>query len=578
MAAIQLAKSILKTAHRQSKMSFPGVFVAAAFWGFLCPAFGQNLAQPDQHSSDREREFAVIGGRVLNAETGIGLPKATVALYSVNTRRSWRPLAAKTNDEGEYQILDVPPGRYRIFGTRTGFVRQSFSRNPSHGTNSAGTPVAVRPGQVLPDIDFYLIPGGVIEGQVFDTDYDPLSRVKVSLQRVRTVGGKRTLASVANASTDDRGLYRLFGIPPGRYYLSATYRPFEVPRGEKATPVPTYYPGVASPQQATEIDVHPGAQYTGADMVLVEARSYSLSGTLVDPEGSPLASVRVHCRKPAGEGWAGERAGGATTDTAGNFEVMNLVPGEYLLSASSDQAGGTLLGSAAVTVSNRDVRGSLLVLGNGAEIQGKIVAEGSDAELDPREVSLHVVPEEIIPPVFMRQIAEMNEDSTFQISQIPPGSARLTVSVLPGNFYPKSIRFRGMDVVDRAFSVNGSDRITRVEVVVSPEGAQLAGVVEDDETGEATPGATVVIFSSSRAKRTAHSRFTRTTQADQDGNFSLSGIVPGEYVACAVINHEAGAEDDPSYLSAMEKSCERVELGKNATHTETLVAIPLASY
>ena len=471
-----------------------------------------------------------------------------------------------------------PRGGIGSLGLERGFVRQSYSRNPSQGTNSSGTPVVVRPGQVLPDIDFYLVPGGVIEGQVFDTDYDPLSRVKVSLQRVRTVGGNRTLTSVATTGTDDRGLYRLFGIPPGRYYLSATYRPFEMPRGEKATPVPTYYPGVPSPQQATEIDVHPGAQYTGADMVLVEARSYSLSGTLVDPEGSSLASVRVHCRKPASEGWAGVAAGGATTDAAGNFEVMNLVPGEYLLSASSSQTGRILLGSAAVTVRNRDVRGSLLVLGHGAEIQGKIVAEGSDAELDPREVSLHVVPEEIIPPVFNRQMAEMNEDSTFQISQIPPGSARLTVSVLPGNFYPKSIRFRGMDVVDRAFSVNGSDRITRVELVVSPEGAQLAGVVEDDETGEAAPGATVLIFSTNRAKRTAHSRFTRTTQADQDGNFSLSGIVPGEYVACAVISHEAGAEDDRSYLSSMDKSCERVELGRNATQTKTLVAVPRASY
>ena len=135
-----------------------------------------------------------------------------------------------------------------------------------------------------------------------------------------------------------------------------------------------------------------------------------------------------------------------------------------------------------------------------------------------------------------------------------------------------------MDAVEQPFVLHGNERISRVEVVVSPEGAQLAGVVEDDDTGEAAPGATVLIFSSNRAKRKAHSRFTRTTQADQDGNFSIGGIVPGGYTVCAVIHHEAGAEHDPSYLSAMEKSCERVELGKNATHTEALVAVPLASY
>ena len=56
--------------------------------------------------------------------------------------------------------------------------------------------------------------------------------------------GKRTLVAVANARTDDRGIYRLFGIPPDSYYPSATYRHFEMPREHGQTPVPTYYPGL----------------------------------------------------------------------------------------------------------------------------------------------------------------------------------------------------------------------------------------------------------------------------------------------------------------------------------------------
>ena len=66
--------------------------------------------------------------------------------------------------------------------------------------------------------------------------------VGVSLSRVRSVQGKRTLVAVANARTDDRSFYRLFGIPPDGHYLGATYRHFEMPREHGQTPVSTYYP------------------------------------------------------------------------------------------------------------------------------------------------------------------------------------------------------------------------------------------------------------------------------------------------------------------------------------------------
>ncbi len=520
------------------------------------------------------RRLAVIAGKVLSAETGVGLPKATVALYSTDNRRSQRPLAAKTNDKGEYQVLGVAPGRYRIFASRNGYVRQSFSRDPGRGRVSGGTPVVLRPGQVLRNVDFHLTPAGVIEGRIFDEDYEPLSRVNVSLSRVRTIRGKRTLTSVANARTDDRGIYRLFGIPPGGYYLSATYRPFEMPRGQAATPVVTYYPGVLTLQEATRVDVSPGPRFTGGDLVLREARSYTVRGAVVDAGGSPVDAVRVYCRNQSSEGWASEAAGRATVDRAGNFEVMNLVPGEYLLSAYANQSGRALMGVAPVSVRGEDVEHVVLALGDGAEIQGRVSVEDSGQELDPPRFSVHVVPEEVIPPVFLERIAEVNENGTFQLTQVPPGSARMAVDLPPGNFFVESIRLGGMEVADRPFTVGAEQQISGVRVVVSSEGAQFGGDVRDDNTGEPATGATVILYSTDRNKRTLGSRFTKITQTDQEGLFSLSGIVPGKYVVCALNGHESGAETDPSYLAKIEESCEKTELAPNENVTNELAAIP----
>ena len=555
-------------------MSCRSVFLSVGLLGCSVASYGQNSSLATAGPNDAEPQLAVIAGKVLSAETGVGLPKATVALYSADNRRSQRPLAAKTNDKGEYQLLGVPPGRYRIFASRNGYVRQSFSRDPSQGRVSGGTPVALGPGQVLRDVDFHLTPAGVIEGRIFAEDYEPASRVNVSLSRVRTIRGKRTLTPVANARTDDRGIYRLFGIPPGGYYLSATYRPFEMPRGQAATPVVTYYPGVLTPQEATRVDVPPGARFTGADLVLREARSYTVRGAVVGAGDSSVAAVRIYCRQRSSEGWASEAAGRATTDRAGNFEVINLIPGEYLLSAYANQSGRALMGMASLSVRGEDVEHVVLALGDGSEIQGRVSLEDSDQELDPSRISVHVVPEEVIPPVFLERIADVNENGTFQLTQVPPGSARMAVDLPPGNFFVESIRLGGMEIADRPFTVGADQQITGLRVVVSSEGAQFGGGVWDDDTGDPASGATVILYSTDRNKRTVGSRFTKITQTDQEGRFSLGGIVPGKYVVCALKGHESGAETDPSLLDKVAESCERTELAPNENATNELAAIP----
>src|SRR5206468_5450232 len=85
-----------------------------------------------------------------------------------------------------------------------------------------GTPVTLADGQELATIDLRVVRGGVITGRVLDEDGEPLARAVVTVQRYQYVRGERQLSPAGGDQTDDRGQYRVFGLPPGDYYVSAT--------------------------------------------------------------------------------------------------------------------------------------------------------------------------------------------------------------------------------------------------------------------------------------------------------------------------------------------------------------------
>ncbi len=105
--------------------------------------------------------------------------------------------------------------------------------------------------------------------------------------------------------------------------------------------------------------------------------------------------------------------------------------------------------------------------------------------------------------------------------------------------------------------------------------AHANGVARKEENGELVPGATVIVFSTNPERRGSHSRFTKSGQTDQEGGFSIKGIVPGEHAVCAVINHEPGSEMDPDFLKEIEKRwAKRIHLDPNQMQREDLVAYP----
>jgi hypothetical protein len=107
---------------------------------------------------------------------------------------------------------------------------------------------------------------------------------------------------VSMSQTDDRGHFRLFEVPPGSYYLSATYRSFGFPDGGGAFP-PTYYPGALSPQEASKVQVAPAAEITGINMALTEMVSFTISGKVMAGDGKPASGARLMSMRHPPEGF-----------------------------------------------------------------------------------------------------------------------------------------------------------------------------------------------------------------------------------------------------------------------------------
>jgi hypothetical protein len=159
-----------------------------------------------------------IAGRVLTADTGRPVARARVF---INAAEAPGGRGAQTDADGTYEFTELPAGRYTVNVSKTGFITLSYGqRRPLQ----AGTPLQLADGQQLGGIDFRLPRGSVIAGHVMDESGDPMPGISVQVMRYQYAQGNRQLVPSGAAQTDDQGAYRVWGLNPGEYYVSAQGR------------------------------------------------------------------------------------------------------------------------------------------------------------------------------------------------------------------------------------------------------------------------------------------------------------------------------------------------------------------
>lgn len=507
----------------------------------------------------KDEDYCTIEGVVIDARTQAPLRKASIALWG--GREGARGGVAGTTDAaGKFVIDKVPPGRYQVSVQRNGYATSMpGSGNPSSLTLS--------PGERLKGIVFRLQPAAAISGRVVDEDGDPLVYARVSLMRYRYVRGKRQLAEGGgSAMTNDRGEYRLFGVPPGRYYVSAAYqgRMMGMPLLSGARRVPgasyptTYYPGVLDPEQAMAIQIKPGEERSGIDFRLSPVQAVSVSGRVVAAAtGRPVVDVGVTL-VPRTEGFSPliarsfQRADPAT----GRFTLNNVRPGSYALGAFYRDGEVELYARQEIEVGSNDVEGVELVLSPGTRIQGRVAVEpgGGSLKLDEARVYLEPLEEDLGFGRFGD--GRIKEDGTFELRNLAPGRYSVRLYRLPEGSYLKAAHLGDLDVLSDGLTIQpGSGGI--LELLVSPAGGQVDGVVLDADK-KAHPGAAVVLVPDER-RRHREDLFLQQS-SDQNGRFSFRGVPPGEYKVFAWDKIEFGVYRDPAFLERFEDAGAKVSV------------------
>lgn len=486
-----------------------------------------------------------VSGRItIGGQPAQGI--SVIAAYFESARAEGpRTSKATTDSAGYYRIAQLAAGRYFISAVAPAFV--------------GGPPktVTLADGEEAGGIDFPLTKGGVITGRVTTADGRPVVLESVALIPVIESGDESSsgFGGMPQIITDDRGIYRAYGVAPGRYRVSAGG-----PNGMSAmigmlmrrpTPPRTFHPNASEEAEGAVVEVGSGSEVANVDITLgIGSRTYKVRGRVIDADtGKPVRdAIPIYASRKEGETFLPGMA--APTNSTGEFRFEAVRPGRYAAGA----VVGDLLNPAATTdfysektdfeIVDTDVSGLELKVRRGGSISGFVIIEGTpDPALSAKlaECSVNVVRQ-------ITDIADHDEESdeegeaffdvdsnrskigpdgAFQIRGLRPGKKQLQIAGNPA-VRLLSVERNGVPIGD-GIELGAGQHITDVRVIVEYGTAVIRGQVRFEGSGAPKDAHLMVIARSKRNTDANRAPDTKYASVDDRGAFVIEGVVSGEY-------------------------------------------------
>jgi hypothetical protein len=418
--------------------------------------------------------------------------------------------------------------------------------------------VSVRAGQDVTNLVVRLTPGGVVTGRVVDENGEPLTGAHVEVQRLSYVFGRRRLLPVESRVTDDRGEYRIFGLQPGSYFVSASStesRPGSAAirsESKKLAYVKTYYPGTTEPRQATPVYIKGGEEAT-VDLSLTPTGTVSVSGRVL---GIPPSQDVMLMLEPSGEEGGPEDEADVRN---GFFNIDGVVPGDYLVNAYApvkdhqNDVVSSLSLSSTIHIGSAGARDLRLVLSPPGTIHGRIT--GGNSKIYPKLMIGLVSPQR--KSGSDSGMAEIKADGRFEIPDVTAGSYCIFLNADgPGaeDWFLESIEFAGQKLAGNCAQLSSGQML---ELNISPAGAIVSGLIVDKDK-QPLAGSTVVAVP--EGARQARWDLYASATADQNGAFNLRGLAPGTYRLYAWTDIEQDSWFDPEVLKKAEPASLEITL------------------
>lgn len=479
-----------------------------------------------QTNPEKRTATATISGKV----TMKGKPaRGIVVGVRLNQDNSpARTFQARTDDDGIYHITGVPGGSVTIAPVAPAFVISNTNEPWGRG-------LIVTEGDTIDGVDFDLLRGGVITGKVTDADGSPIIAQRISLMRVDAArfGSPSSLSEMFE--TDDRGIYRVFGLAPGRYKVSVSDQRLDSATVRGRSVPDTYHPSTTDSTKAAIIEVGEGTEATQVDITIARAiEGFAVTGHVIDRDtnGPVVNAVISLMRITVIDANSTSGSGGPTdvrTDAAGAFRLDKVPPGKYDISAEPPLNTSLIVEPINFDVVDADVSGLVIKTSAGASVSGTVLLEGSAPEIAGRRPQFWVYAHfrNDARGFSSTHPAEMKPDGTFKAGGLTPG----IVSFSGGTFGPtgdaKKLTVARIErdgvAQPNAITIQGTEQIRGIRLVLSDSSGLIRGVVKV-LNGTLSPTAHMV----ANLKR-SNDPNEFGAAVDARGRFLIENVGPGTY-------------------------------------------------
>ena len=501
-----------------------------------------------------------LEGTIIRSGTREPIPDVYATLSSADNQPAI-VVSAKSDGNGKFAFDNLFPGAYRLVVNATGFVKQQYGQHTPYGQ---GRLVFVSAGRIIKDATISLTPFAIVRGRVLDDKNQIAPGASVQLLRVVYNERGKSYRAASSSVADDRGEYRLFDVPPGRYLLWAGTAQGPNFNSSSARYNLVFYPDTENIEQASPLNLTPGSEVAVDMRVRKRLEAYRVRGRLIDPSGKPLPDRVSIGLIYQSYGTGGGFAPRQTFDPAtGVFELLNVEFGSWVAStmildtalppiagivdadtvrARLAESVSSPLAAARIRVTDSDIEVVLLTLQRGATTKGQVLVEGQPIS---SITNLNRIRLDFIPAQFGNDAPVATPpatDGTFEVRGLREGEYRLvTSSMIPG-FYVKSLRYGSDNLLVGPLRLPATD-YKSFEMELRATAAQIRGTVAD-ALSLPVPGIQVFLVPEMRDR----SDLYRTATTDPNGRFSLISLPPGDYKVFSWDSVDEGAQYDPDFL------------------------------
>lgn len=476
------------------------------------------------------QEGGTISGKVTLG--GNPMPNMEILVMSEDEQpRKGLVCKVTTDAEGRYKATVNKPNTYIVK-----IVAPSYPFSPDGGFRATSKTLTISKGDNVTGIDFSFQSGGVITGRITGFDGKPLIATGISLEKLEEDGKKIPfLANIPSVlQTDDRGIYRIYRVPPGKYILSIgtkldDSKPYF---NYTSTYLPvTYYPGVAEESAAQVVEVKEGKEINNIDIVALRpAKNFRITGKVIDSaNGKPIEGLSVTYTKYIEGKPSVPIYTPAKTNSRGEFQINGLIQGKYFATTvnyGEDKNLDYYSENTDFEIIDGDVNNIEIKAYKGVMISGSVTLENSkDNTLLTKLYNSQIVLRDAKSRTYLNsRNGKINSDGSFTIRGVQPGEFQFGVY----NYYDDSglsvtgIEYQG--IFKETLTITG-EPLNGVRVLTSYGTGVIRGEV--NITGKVSNYGYVYVTGTPRGRSLDAAQLYG--QIDERKHFIIKNVVAGSY-------------------------------------------------